>query len=69
LTTADAKVLIKKLDKETSYNKAFRLETRIFSLMKLKEERELSPLEKKSLERLKRDLNSVDEHIEDLESK
>jgi len=68
LTNAKADVIINKLDKDTSYNKAFRLDTRIFKLERISKVRELTKEELKSMKRMKRQLEEVDAHIEKLES-
>lgn len=64
---AEAAVLIKKLDVETSYNKAFRLEQRIERIDRVKTQRELSKEEKTALKRYLKQLENVDEHILKLE--
>ncbi len=64
---AEAAELIKKLDVETSYNKAFRLEQRIERIDRIKIQRELSPEEKKAMKRYLHQLQTVDEHIIKLE--
>ncbi len=68
LTTADANVIIKKLDKDTSYNKAFRLDTKIYKLERISVDRALTSEEKKSMKRMKKQLVEVDAHIDELES-
>jgi len=67
LTTADANVIIRKLDKDTSYNKAFRLDTKIYKLERIEKERPLTSEEEKSKKRMKKQLEEVDAHIEELE--
>lgn len=64
---AEAEVAIKKLDIETSYNKAFRLEQRIEKIDRIKPVRELSETEKKALKRYQKQLKYVDDHIFNLE--
>lgn len=69
ITKAEASRLIEKLDADTSYNKAFRLESKIAKLERVEEKRELTDQEKKWLKRLKKDLERVDTHIYNLENK
>lgn len=69
LTRAEASIVYEKLDIESSYNKAFRLETKIAALETIAKRRELSAEEKKILERLKRDLKRVDLHIDKIEKR
>jgi len=68
LTNAKAEVIIRKLDIDTSYNKAFRLDTKITNLENISMRRKLTHEEEKSLKRMKRQLNEVDEHILRLEN-
>lgn len=65
---AEAEVAIKKLDIETSYNKAFRLEQQLERMDRTKVQRPLSPEEQKTYNRYKRQLDEVDEHIYALEN-
>lgn len=67
LTRADAQVKIEKLDIESSYNKAFRLETKISNYNDITKKRPLTKDEQRILERLKRDLKRTDLHIDKIE--
>jgi hypothetical protein len=68
LTNAKAEVIIMKLDKETSYNKAFRLDTKITKLEMIQRKRKLTREEMRSLKRMRQQLEEVDLHIEALEN-
>lgn len=65
----EAEIQYKRLDIETSYNKAFRLEQRVERLDRIKTTRELSEEENKAYYRYLRQLEEVDEHIYTLETK
>ena len=69
VTVAKAELIIAKYDIEISYNKAFRIESRIRDIEKNAEGRDLSVSEKRELNRLKSNLNRVDFHIKKYESK
>lgn len=58
--------IIKKLDLDTAYNKAFRLEEKI---KRIKSKKVLSDDDNRTLKRLLRDLERTDEHIDRLEEK
>ena len=67
LTKAEAQNIIGKLDIDTSYNKAFRLEEKIKRL-----KRKPQPLDQddtRSFKRLEKDLQRVDDHIDFMENK
>ena len=69
LTRLDAQVIIEKLDIESSYNKAFRIETQIGKYLEIKKTRALTDDEKRNLKRLKRDLERTDKHIDYIEKR
>lgn len=69
ITRAEAQVAYEKLDVDTSYNKAFRIESKISALEDIANRRELSKDEIKILDRLKRDLQRVDDHIDKVEKR
>lgn len=63
----EQKALINKLDLDTSYNKAFRLDEKIERYKRL--QRPLTRDEDKTLKRYKKDLNRTELHIDVLEQK
>lgn len=67
ITKAEAKEMYQKFDIDSSYNKAFRLESQIRALEEDKAQRDLSDSEKTQIKRLKKNLERVDKHIADLE--
>lgn len=67
MTRVEAEVQIKKLDLDTSYNKAFRLEQQIRTV-KISP-RPLTADQARCLKRLLKDLERVDDHIDHLEQK
>lgn len=69
VTRLEATEIYEKLDIDIAYNKAFRLESKISALTEIKDIRQLSDEENKSLQRYQRDLIRVDEHIDALENK
>ncbi len=69
ITRAQAYEKIEKLDVESSYNKAFRIDSMINRYERLKKLRELTQEEKRALARLRRDLKRTDLHIDKLEKR
>ena len=67
MTRAEAEIKIKKLDLDTSYNKAFMLVEKIHRLKK--KPKPLSEEEQRNLRRLQKDLQRTDNHIDILEDK
>jgi len=69
ITRAQAYEKIEKLDVESSYNKAFRIDSMITRYEQIQKRRELTQEEKRALARLKRDLKRTDLHIDFLEKR
>jgi hypothetical protein len=65
---AEAELHYKRLDIDTSYNKAFRLEQRLERLERDQGDRELSEEEKRIHKRYVRQLEEIDAHIYKLEN-
>lgn len=63
ITKAEANDLYRQLDMDTSYNKAFRIESMILRIESIRTTRTLTIDEEKMLNRLKKDIERVDEHI------
>ena len=68
-TKAEARVQMERLDLDTSYNKAFRLEEKLNRIEQIEIRRDLSETEQSSKKRYRKDLDRVDQHIDVLEGK
>ena len=65
----EQKAIIKKIDLDTAYNKAFRLETRIKKYRQKQSKTSLDDFDKRMLKRLEKDLSRTENRIDVLEQK
>lgn len=69
VTKSYAEAKFQKLDLDTSYNKAFRLDNKIERLERIQENRKLTREESSQLRRYRNELGYVESHIEVIEDR